>query len=692
VTREKPDEEVPLEPLLNSETPSELDNTLKQTLLKSSQVNGEKNCDSNADSNILWRKKEISKYRATLLCAEDIKPNKRSSFTGHILVDEVAQMEKLKDDEDFLVITREFRSANPSSGTDDATSDIQFRKKSNSPPSVSYSKMMQANSDALYNTEMDKVLVKASTKHLSGMDLHQRLANALSLKVEYHILNRPEQTTAFIFSVENPHLHFGFWDIYNFPREMERQDISDRWHLSAINGPQYHICTTYPALLYFPSISTKDVLEASAEFRSRGRLPALVWISKKTRCWMMRSAQPLTGAQNRRSQEDESLLEHALSLAPPNSDMVIFDARSFIAAGGNRFKGKGTEVPTNYKRCRLVYLDIPNIHAVRDSGDKLLEACLSSENEKWLSLVESTSWLNYVSLILKGSNLITRYMTERKWCALVHCSDGWDRTSQLCSLSQLMMDPFYRTIEGFIILIEKEWISFGHKFRHRLGHPNYANERSPVFLQFLDCVYQILEQAPNEFEFTSKLLLRIAEHLHSEWFGTFITDSEMEKNEGGIMALTVSLWAHILAVKDEWINSNFKPNPEQEVIVVEHNIRRLRLWQDFFLRYDSTSIQQNMETEEVRDFEDGERLQSRAQDMVVWVADSKVTECKGCGQKFSYLMRRKHHCRACGYIFCNDCTKSRMPLPQFGYDEDVRVCDRCFEKGSEPTGENKESD
>lgn len=36
---------------------------------------------------------------------------------------------------------------------------------------------------------------------------------------------------------------------------------------------------------------------------------------------------------------------------------------------------------------------------------------------------------------------------------LVHCSDGWDRTSQLCALGALILDPYYRTIKGFQVLI-----------------------------------------------------------------------------------------------------------------------------------------------------------------------------------------------------------------------------------------------
>ena len=36
---------------------------------------------------------------------------------------------------------------------------------------------------------------------------------------------------------------------------------------------------------------------------------------------------------------------------------------------------------------------------------------------------------------------------------LVHCSDGWDRTAQTCALASLMIDPFYRTLHGFMVCL-----------------------------------------------------------------------------------------------------------------------------------------------------------------------------------------------------------------------------------------------
>lgn len=51
--------------------------------------------------------------------------------------------------------------------------------------------------------------------------------------------------------------------------------------------------------------------------------------------------------------------------------------------------------------------------------------------------------------------MIARCLKLQLGNVLVHCSDGWDRTSQLTSLSQLMMDPYYRTMEGFKVCVSQ---------------------------------------------------------------------------------------------------------------------------------------------------------------------------------------------------------------------------------------------
>ncbi|XP_028168824.1 hepatocyte growth factor-regulated tyrosine kinase substrate [Ostrinia furnacalis] len=62
-------------------------------------------------------------------------------------------------------------------------------------------------------------------------------------------------------------------------------------------------------------------------------------------------------------------------------------------------------------------------------------------------------------------------------------------------------------------------------------------------------------------------------------------------------------------------------------------------------------------------------------------ADGEV--CHRCRVAFS-LMVRRHHCRACGQVFCQQCSSKTSTLPKFGIEKEVRVCDACFDKVSRP--------
>eukprot|EP00943_MAST-04B_sp_MAST-4B-sp1_P004174 g4174.t1 len=79
-------------------------------------------------------------------------------------------------------------------------------------------------------------------------------------------------------------------------------------------------------------------------------------------------------------------------------------------------------------------------------------------------------------------------------------------------------------------------------------------------------------------------------------------------------------------------------------------------------------------------------LVSRTDGVEGWVLDSEVNECMnklcrgnrhGAPAKFN-IITRKHHCRACGGIFCDNCSSKKVKLETRGYTKSVRVCDNCY--------------
>ncbi|XP_064599707.1 lateral signaling target protein 2 homolog isoform X2 [Liolophura sinensis] len=72
------------------------------------------------------------------------------------------------------------------------------------------------------------------------------------------------------------------------------------------------------------------------------------------------------------------------------------------------------------------------------------------------------------------------------------------------------------------------------------------------------------------------------------------------------------------------------------------------------------------------------RLRSRSLDEPpLWVPDEDSPCCSSCKIPFT-IVRRRHHCRNCGKIYCSRCSPNSVPLPHFGHAKPVRVCNHCF--------------
>ncbi|KAF7560008.1 hypothetical protein G7046_g4145 [Stylonectria norvegica] len=499
------------------------------------------------------------------------------------------------------------------------------------------------------------------------------------------------------------------WSFYDPRAEFRRQGISQKlpdkgWRITHINK-DYTFCDTYPAFLVVPSKISDNVLKYARDFRSRNRIPALSYIHPVNNCTITRSSQPLAGITRKTNVQDEKLVAASFSAMMPagsedntplssqhdvsngsstlelseterledeviskpvvmfddktgerlvygaQQNNLIVDARPTLNAMMNQVQGMGSENMDKYKFARKIFLSIDNIHVMRSSLNKVIDAVKDADISPLppnKELLEQSDWLKHIYSVLDGSAIIARQVGINHSHALIHCSDGWDRTSQLSALAQIMLDPYYRTLEGFIVLVEKDWLSFGHMFRLRSGHLNhedwfsvqkdaFAGSKvqpgendgrgdafqnvlsgakrfwsqnkedaelaatsetasvkvvgeeattpkmvSPVFHQFLDCVYQLVRQQGNRFEFNERFLRRLLYHLYSCQYGTFLYNSEKQRHDARVAERTSSVWDYFLCRKAEFTNPDYDPTVDDHVKGQERillpRLKEIRWW------------------------------------------------------------------------------------------------------------------
>ncbi|EDO33774.1 predicted protein [Nematostella vectensis] len=379
------------------------------------------------------------------------------------------------------------------------------------------------------------------------------------------------------------------WDMFSNDLDFAKVCSSTQsWRISHVNI-NYEVCASYPTSVIVPLGVSDDELKASAQFRHGARFPVLCYFHKATQSVLMRSGEPLCGSMsNKRCKEDEKLVNSALGSMKKG---MIVDTRSTPAVMNSRSKGGGLEPESNYPQWKRSNHNIEKHTVLIDSVCKLMEACFDQNlsMNAYLSRLESCGWMDQIQAVLGTACYVAHCLHTDGIPVLVHDGAGLDATLQVTSLSQVILDPDCRTVRGFQSLVDREWIRGGHPFSNRCTRVGFSSTKykgqGPVFLLFLDCVWQIYQQFPCSFEFHDSFLICLFEHAYYSQFGTFLCNNEKNRVTVKLKEKTISLWSYLN--QDEILEDMLNPMYERNESVLWPSVapQSLVLWPGLYLKW-----------------------------------------------------------------------------------------------------------
>ena len=195
-----------------------------------------------------------------------------------------------------------------------------------------------------------------------------------------------------------------------------------------------------------------------------------------------------------------------------------------------------------------------------------------------------------------------------------------DLSCVLTSLTKVCLSHKYRTITGFENLIQRDWFMTGHNFYHRLNQSQSSNRKrsnseedkkqetiAPVFLFFLDCLFQLLIQYPSEFEFNEFYLINLWDYSLSGLSLTFsfngmselfeyvhsLNDKNTQKNDqinlNDMFLENNKFWlSHLEKSGTFFVNKYFnkiKSERKKSVLIPCERIYMLKFWSRCYLRW-----------------------------------------------------------------------------------------------------------
>ena len=304
-------------------------------------------------------------------------------------------------------------------------------------------------------------------------------------------------------------------EMSNWENEVQRLKLNN-WRVSGVNS-KFELSKTLPPYIMCPLMVSDKLLSQTGLMYRLGRLPTLSY-STPNGYILMRSAYLLpehTGV----TPNAVTAVEHnyVSSCLPPDSISPM------DCTGG-----------TEYMRVDLGQ-ELPSLQQIQLSYSRMMEAV--HEEDRWLSGVENTRWLEIVSSCLGVATHVVSLLKKENKHVLILEPEGRDLAALVATLVQLICDPESRTLIGFESLVQREWVASGHPFCTRLRHTSVPREEEeslgfcPVFFLMLDCCWQIIRQFPTTFEFNSQYLLMMAHEVCSCVSSTFLFDSIRHKKE-----------------------------------------------------------------------------------------------------------------------------------------------------------------
>ncbi|XP_077203040.1 myotubularin-related protein 12 [Paroedura picta] len=300
-----------------------------------------------------------------------------------------------------------------------------------------------------------------------------------------------------------------FDTIKDWRQELERTKGNLKFKAVSANA-DYNVSKQLPPYFVVPMAVTEDSL---LQHQGKG-VPIWCWSCHNGTALLKMSALP-------KEQDDSTSQMHKIFLEgmyrtvnkPPYEAMRIVDLSSSLPSV--------QEIQSAYTKFKQLFL-------VDNSSD------FWDTDVKWFSLLESTNWQEIVRQYLRKAIEVIELLEAQNINVILVEENASDLCCVIASLVQIMMDPYCRTKLGFQSLIQKEWIMGGHAFLNRCNHLRQTErEEAPVFLLFLDCVWQLVQQHPPAFEFTETYLTVLSDCLYIPVFSTFFFNCQHQKDTAG---------------------------------------------------------------------------------------------------------------------------------------------------------------